>query len=304
MGKCFICGKEVIGKNGKEHVIPQWVQAKYPILKTNKLSSNGLFQESKLVFNPEFPKIKIPCCNICNNEKLCQIEDKVIDILKKGDIDKIENSLFIKIWLLKIMLANNVYDIGRGVAHSQNVAKRMDFIRKYLYKYLYENESDWLDFVKVFAFKSYDKFYYNENMASGFISIRIYGIVLILIVDGRKNDYIKNFFHGFKKIKEEILHDFQIVEIIALIISSFELLDLNLERENIFMLKILESKRNMNIAKILSYHWNIMYSDEINKKSTYNDFLLNGKAISFLGKPGHFNKMNENYVPNPFLKNL
>lgn len=71
---CFLCGQELSEKNrSDEHIFPQW------LIKAHKLENEKL----RLLNNTLIPyrQLKIPCCKVCNNDSLSQMESDVKKLL-------------------------------------------------------------------------------------------------------------------------------------------------------------------------------------------------------------------------------
>jgi hypothetical protein len=72
---CFVCAEKLTDKNRtNEDIIPMWVQQRFGL--TNQCFN--LLNNTDISYR----KLKIPCCNKCNNEHLSKLEriiQKAID---------------------------------------------------------------------------------------------------------------------------------------------------------------------------------------------------------------------------------
>jgi hypothetical protein len=66
MKTCFICGSPA---ETEEHIIPKWLQGRY------NLWNQKISLPNRTTI--QYKQLKIPCCNVCNNNLLSQLELKV-----------------------------------------------------------------------------------------------------------------------------------------------------------------------------------------------------------------------------------
>ncbi|WP_152417489.1 hypothetical protein [Sandarakinorhabdus sp. AAP62] len=94
-GKCFACGGEPTSGQG-EHVIPKWMQRRF------KLSDQFI----NLINGTRIPyrHLTIPCCEVCNNGFLRDIENEVIDFIDRPDFSKLGSRFALGRWLCKIFV--------------------------------------------------------------------------------------------------------------------------------------------------------------------------------------------------------
>lgn len=93
---CFLCGATLTPENrSSEHVFPKWVQGKYDLWNQRITLLNGT--------SIPYRQLMIPCCSVCNNNVLSQVEDRVQLAVEQGyaAVAKLDtHTLFL--WLGKI----------------------------------------------------------------------------------------------------------------------------------------------------------------------------------------------------------
>ncbi len=74
---CFLCGTSLTKNNkSKEHIFPKWLLAKFNLwdLKISLLNKTNFTYRNAIV----------PCCKICNNEHLSELENEIRNGIEKG----------------------------------------------------------------------------------------------------------------------------------------------------------------------------------------------------------------------------
>src|SRR5690242_11096441 len=67
---CFLCGATLdVKRDSDEHVIPKWIQERYQLWDQKLHLLN--------VTTIPYRQLKIPCCSVCNSERLSRIEAQV-----------------------------------------------------------------------------------------------------------------------------------------------------------------------------------------------------------------------------------
>ena len=94
-GQCFACGGEPTAGDG-EHIIPRWAQRRFDLFNQTLTLLNG----SRIPYR----QLTIPCCESCNNGFLRDIENAVIEILKKPDFSDLGPRITLGRWLCKVFI--------------------------------------------------------------------------------------------------------------------------------------------------------------------------------------------------------
>ena len=96
--RCFYCGKLFRSERSREHVFPEWLQNQF-----------GLADQTLTLLNRTtipYRRLKVPCCRICNNVHLSQLENRVKRHLFEQTVEEARVHLDqIFIWVTKILLA-------------------------------------------------------------------------------------------------------------------------------------------------------------------------------------------------------
>jgi hypothetical protein len=96
--RCFYCGKLFRSERSREHVFPEWLQNQF-----------GLADQMLTLLNRTmipYRSLKVPCCRICNNVHLSQLENRVKRLLFEQTVEEARDHLDqIFIWVTKILLA-------------------------------------------------------------------------------------------------------------------------------------------------------------------------------------------------------
>ncbi len=191
---CFLCKQT--SEITEEHVFPQWLQRKYNLWNQSISLKNG----SKL----KYGKLTVPCCQDCNTKYLSQIEQKISEFIKCGDvINLLANQDILFIWLYKVMYGVNYKEMflrddiknpeSESIVNPETFFERNSynifplFARK---KVFFENFSPY----SIFVFRIKDStdatFYYADEPYKMFTSIILgkVGIICSFQDDG----YIKS----------------------------------------------------------------------------------------------------------------
>jgi hypothetical protein len=92
--RCFYCGKLFRSERSREHVFPEWLQNQF-----------GLADQTLTLLNRTtipYRSLKVPCCRICNNVHLSQLENRVKRLLFEQTVEEARVHLDqIFIWVTK-----------------------------------------------------------------------------------------------------------------------------------------------------------------------------------------------------------
>lgn len=73
--RCFLCGALDVSIS-QEHVFPKWLQHRYNLWNQRLILLNKTFIQ--------YRNLRVPCCAICNNEQLSQLEGKISSAVASG----------------------------------------------------------------------------------------------------------------------------------------------------------------------------------------------------------------------------
>jgi hypothetical protein len=73
---CFLCGNTLEDEIHPEHIFPQWLQKQFDLQNRTLTLLNGT--------QIPYKNLKIPCCQLCNNEHLSKLEIKIKNAVSKG----------------------------------------------------------------------------------------------------------------------------------------------------------------------------------------------------------------------------
>ncbi|KOR80288.1 hypothetical protein AM232_18815 [Bacillus sp. FJAT-21352] len=220
---CFLCGIKLEKKNTTdEHVIPTWLQHRH------QLWNQKLSLRNKT--NIPYRKLKIPCCDNCNNVYLADIEKKI----EKGSVSYEE---FIKLdrqtiflWLVKLYygllfkdlsLIADFKDRSKGTLISEEELSNCRMLHEFLQSARIDTQYN-KEVFSLFIFKihldtrrnpKYDFYFTDDNIRSQLaIQIGEIGIICCIGEDGIIEENFKSFVEPFKQYT---LHGIQFREFIA-----------------------------------------------------------------------------------------
>lgn len=93
--RCFSCGGTPSTGAG-EHVIPRWLQRRFELFDERVTLLNGTMLP--------YRQLTVPCCSLCNNGYLREIENRVINILDGDGTLSPAEQLSLARWMCKILI--------------------------------------------------------------------------------------------------------------------------------------------------------------------------------------------------------
>jgi hypothetical protein len=217
---CFLCGKKCDSKTA-EHIFPKWLQHKYNLWDKKLKISNGT--------TIPYRNLTVPCCAICNNEHLSQMEERFKKLLNKSFQDlSFDDEKTIFQWTGKILYATRYKElsllIDRTKPNIGNILTTIElesysslhlFLQSIRYKTEFNEPKPWSIFI--FNCKD-DKFFYHNILSSLCLSMK-FGKVSITIVY-EDNNIISDFMGAFKNLGDYKINFAQYLEINAHIFYS------------------------------------------------------------------------------------
>ena len=221
---CFLCGKKLNNKNKtQEHIFPDWLLNKF------KLKDKNLILPNSTVI--QYKKIKIPCCNICNNQELAGLEKIISEAVINGYKHFIKlHEILIFQWLSKILYELSYLDLrlprDRSKVNSlkilnkkifeENLETCHIFLQSLKKKTIFRKPPPWSIFV--FNIKKYkndkDNFDFMDNPSTLSIGIRMGDIGIVACLQDNHAQYIVTK-KSVKKIQKVKIHPIQFREIVA-----------------------------------------------------------------------------------------
>jgi len=93
---CFLCGVKLGEDATQEDLFPRWLQRKHNLWNKNLILINGT--------QIRYSQLKIPCCLLCNNKHLSQLEKKISTAINSGYYTCLElDPVSIFYWSAKIL---------------------------------------------------------------------------------------------------------------------------------------------------------------------------------------------------------
>jgi len=221
--RCFLCGTKLNKLNRtEEHIFPKWLLHRYDLWNDELVLLNG-----KPI---QYRKIRIPCCQECNNIHLGRLE-RIIEQASRGGYKELIKVPRIKVfqWLQKIYyqilymelrLFFNPARKGEGTIIDKDIIERYRmchlFLQSIRIKTKFHKHHPWSIFI--FQVQEYTKaklnFDFRDSLSFLNIAIRMgnVGIIGCLQDNGTQERMFKDYVKKFKKIK---LHPKQFNELIA-----------------------------------------------------------------------------------------
>lgn len=304
-------------------MFPKWLQKLYPNLKNEKTTMSVLRIEilektdlkneyTEFLDNRSYSRAKIACCKKCNNEFLNKIEGEVINQLDNTTQKTPYEEDIIKAWLLKIFLSRYIYDKKTGNKFGNDIEEKdfrmeLEYIRINLYNYIYKKNSSFLRKCTLFIFNvNTSDFDYRDSITEKYIFIQFnYNAFILSINDynlSLKSEYLSDI---IKTISKEKLHNFQCYEILSIILSYRETIELNIVAKdgNLEYISVIhkESNKLKYVSKYMVTFWNDNYSEIYKKKLIEADFIFDENSYkTFLRKcSGEFIHIDSNILPLP-----
>jgi len=277
--KCFICGTE-LNKTNKtnEHVFPQWLIKRYNLQESSLALLDGSLKM--------YTRLKVPCCNICNNEYWATLESKISEAVNSGvEAVRLLNKDMLYLWLVKLFFGTLVKEskISRNNKEkkpSKKIVENEMFLKFNYFQLLLHMMTIGGEIIEpnysIFIFDIFDNdttFNYSTDINSNFISIQLGRIGIICCMDDYGSS--RKSFDKIVEFEAKTIHILQFNEICALI--NYELF------RNIFnvMRTFVESKEDGNYKYMFHRHFDFVTEKEKydSKKLAYYK-LLYWKKIS------------------------
>lgn len=220
---CFLCGVELIKENKTdEHVIPTWLQHRHQLW-NQKLT---LLNQTEIAYR----QLKIPCCKVCNNEHLGDIE-KQVEYASASYEEFIKLDKFVVFqWLTKLyyglLFKNLSLAVDRRNPQQGTIVTKESLARyRMIHEFLQStriNISFPKDVFSLFIFKLHlsptnnckADFFFTDDHERAQLAIQIgeIGVVCCIGEDGIINHSLEKYLEPFQGPK---LHGIQFAEIIA-----------------------------------------------------------------------------------------
>lgn len=229
---CFLCGEELSEENrSNEHIFPKWVQNKFDLWNQKLQLPNGTLISYK--------QLTIPCCKICNNVYLSEIENKVKE---KSDsfesFSTLEPETIFK-WVTKIFYGLIFKDLSlmidrkqpdKGTIVTKELLERFKLVHEMLQSIRLKITFS-ADAFSLFIFRVHRDadneirrdFFFSDDVLHSQIAIQLgeIGIVCCIAENGITNKKLSKFIKPYLSYK---LHPIQFSEMIARIFYMRSLL--------------------------------------------------------------------------------
>lgn len=109
--RCFLCGAKLRKRRSDEDVFPKWLLRRYSAWDKKLTLLNGT--------EISYRRLKIPCCQNCNNRHLSQIEGRISEATRHGyeGITKVPR-LLLYLWMAKIFYGIHIREIQLPSNHA------------------------------------------------------------------------------------------------------------------------------------------------------------------------------------------
>ncbi|MHC0036902.1 hypothetical protein [Pseudoneobacillus sp. C159] len=221
---CFLCGVELT-ESTDEHIFPKWLQHKFNLWNKAITLLNGTLIP--------YRKLKIPCCNTCNNEHLSQLEIDISKAVDGGydsfiqlDQDKIfywASKILYGLFFKELSLAVDKRNPAGGTIMSPEAMKKFQTLHMLLQGIRFPTEYISVKPYSIFIFKMYQyeeddwqesNFNYFDSLIQTVYGMKIGDIGFILCIEdsGVQAEFGKDY---FDKFMDKTLHPIQLKELYA-----------------------------------------------------------------------------------------
>ena len=197
---CFLCSCN--DGTTKEHIIPQWLQQRFNLQKSNLKLPNGT--------NITYDKLVFPACAPCNNVVFGQLENKI----KEAHIS-LPTESEVWLWAIKIVYGLNCKDKileldiknpGRKIADEYGTVDELQKTKRFLgcISGRFKTTSDPFGSVFIFKFEQSQKFHFCDLYATKSMFICIGKVAFIVFIED--GQFVKNsFIDKYNELKNKKL---------------------------------------------------------------------------------------------------